>query len=629
MFNLKHKKLFLSLFLILVISSLGVFVFSARPAHADLFGIDIGFDILAWIITRIGAIIHSFVSILFWLSGMILEMTFGIEKFTKSGFVQTGWTITRDLANMFFVLVLLAIAFATILRVETYGMKQILWKLIVAALLINFSLVIAGVVIDFSQILTNFFYEEIKGSSGVGAQIASVFNIQQVPKLNPDANAAEKIAEGVAGVIMLAFSIFFGTILILAASLALLLGAFFLIIRMIMIWILLILAPLAWFFWIIPGTSHLFKQWWNTFLKWTFFAPIYMFFVYLAIQAGQAGKFSNIVSTEMENIVNASGFKETLFVALASTPSALMQFIVIIGVLFGGLIAAQKMSVYGANGAINFSKSIGRSAGKGTWRGTKATAGGAAGLARKVPILGKAFPETNKIKSWAMKKAEKTPVLGRAIGGPGKYASDQAEKIKEERKKISERTTDDLNIMANQGTYTQEDRIRKAAAIAELAKKGGFKDSGSKAQEKIDFLKKMHGDASEITKYRPDLAPLMGFTDKDDKNKKLSKDEAISKVVSGVKPKDMENLQEKYINDDVMKAIEKELMDKGKWKKNHLEKMAEDNADLFIKVKKEIIDKKKGSFRADIEKYLDSTAGKALFGDVKNQPKQGAPFSTA
>ena len=365
----KHKKLILTLILIILISSLGIFVLGVGEAKAAgwlsaIFGdaIDIGFEALAWIITRIGTIILSIVSLLFWLGAMLLEIAFGLEKFTDAGVVQMGWKITRDLANMFFVLILLTIAFATILRIETYGMKALLPKLIMVALLINFSLVLAGVIIDFSQVLTHFFYDQVTGTAGFTAQIAKAINVQKTWELNPEANIPEKIAGGISGVIMVIFSIFLGIVLLLCATLALGIGAFFLIVRLIALWILLILAPIAWFLGILPATAHLFKQWWNTFLKWTFFAPIYIFFVYLAVKAAEGGSFAALIQTETENIINASGFKETIGNALAANARLLLQFICVMGLLFGGLIAAQKMGVYGAQGAMGMAKFFGKGA---------------------------------------------------------------------------------------------------------------------------------------------------------------------------------------------------------------------------------------------------------------------------
>ena len=150
----KHKKLILSLILILLISSLGIFILGAGKAQAfwpfdKITNILEAFDpyaLVIGVIAAIGTAIHSLVSLFFWLAAMLLEIAFGLEKFTDAEVVKMGWKITRDLTNMFFVLILLVIAFATILRIETYGMKSLLPKLIIVALLINFSLVLAGVV---------------------------------------------------------------------------------------------------------------------------------------------------------------------------------------------------------------------------------------------------------------------------------------------------------------------------------------------------------------------------------------------------------------------------------------------------------------------------------------------------
>ncbi len=362
----KTKKQLIILGLIFLISSLGIFVLEIRGVQAEggivgrLF--DFSFEGIAWIIARIGTIIKFGASLVAYLGAMLLEMAFGIEEFTKAGVVQMGWKIMRDLANMFFVLILLVIAFATILRLETYGMKALLPKLIIAALLINFSLVLAGVVIDFSQVLTHFFYDQVSSQGGVAAQIANVSNFQKAWQLNSQANLPQKLAGGVSGVLMTIFDIFFGTVLILSAGFVLMLGAFFLLVRLVTLWFLLIVAPFAWLLWILPNTANLFRQWWSSFLKWAFFAPIYIFFVYLAIKAGQGGSFADIIQMETENIINASGWRETIGTALAAQPRLLLQFICIMGILFGGLIAAQKMGVYGANGAMGIAKFFGKGA---------------------------------------------------------------------------------------------------------------------------------------------------------------------------------------------------------------------------------------------------------------------------
>ena len=124
----------------------------------------------------------------------------------------------------------------------------------------------------------------------------------------------------------------------------------FLIVRILVIWFLLIIAPAAWLFSILPNTQHLFKQWWNAFLKWCFFAPIYMFFVYIALAS-----FRNLLTGEM--VANtATNVEPSEFLPALFEWSNMLNFVLAIGMLVGGLIVAQKMSIVGAKGAMGIAK---------------------------------------------------------------------------------------------------------------------------------------------------------------------------------------------------------------------------------------------------------------------------------
>src|SRR3989338_7431568 len=85
-----------------------------------------------------------------------------------------GWRVTRDVANMFFVFFLLWIAIATIFGFEQYGIKQLLPKLIVTALLINFSLPIAQVVINTSSSLAGVFKQGFDAQGGIAATFSKI-----------------------------------------------------------------------------------------------------------------------------------------------------------------------------------------------------------------------------------------------------------------------------------------------------------------------------------------------------------------------------------------------------------------------------------------------------------------------
>ena len=97
------------------------------------------------------------------LAGWLFDITLAFTLSTKIlnlGFAKNGWVVTRDLANMFFIFILLYIAIATILEIAAYNAKALLARLIIVALLLNFSLFFTRVIIDASNILALAFYDQ-------------------------------------------------------------------------------------------------------------------------------------------------------------------------------------------------------------------------------------------------------------------------------------------------------------------------------------------------------------------------------------------------------------------------------------------------------------------------------------
>ena len=123
---------------------------------------------LLFMSSAISMIFGTFFGLIIGLEAIIIDYIISPANFSliNTPIVTLGWGITRDLANMFFILILLIISFATVLRIKSWAISQLWWKLVVAALLINFSLVIAGFVIDFANVLTTFFLNGITGGGG-------------------------------------------------------------------------------------------------------------------------------------------------------------------------------------------------------------------------------------------------------------------------------------------------------------------------------------------------------------------------------------------------------------------------------------------------------------------------------
>jgi len=89
-------------------------------------------------IAGIGYLLAVATGLLLSLAGLIGGFAIHLQELIVSnGFVQQGWGIVRDVANLGFVLVIIVIALATILRRQEYGFKKLLPKLIAAAILVN------------------------------------------------------------------------------------------------------------------------------------------------------------------------------------------------------------------------------------------------------------------------------------------------------------------------------------------------------------------------------------------------------------------------------------------------------------------------------------------------------------
>ncbi len=300
--------------------------------------------------------------------GVMINMNADVTG--NNALVTVGWTIMRDVTNLGFVLVIITIGIATILRFKTYGMQALLPKLIAAAILVNFSLTIGNVIINFSQIMTNFFYQKISADAGPGLTniITAAFGPQRLlmEDENPIPPDPEEEAGGIArfGAAFLTSlgGIFFSIIFTFLMAFILLVYAGMLFTRYLYLSFLLLLSPIIWLFWVVPAFSSYWSKWWSKFFSWTFFAPASAFFLYLALTAA-------------ENLSKAPLEVGSDLLGLGGAMRNGAQMAVLGGLLIGGLIAAQQLGIAGAAGAIGLAKNVGKKTagymGNKTWEGAK------------------------------------------------------------------------------------------------------------------------------------------------------------------------------------------------------------------------------------------------------------------
>lgn len=221
-------------------------------------------------------------------------------SYSENTFVESGWAVVRDIANIFFIVALLYVAGKTVLGMNASDNKKVISMVIIMALLINFSLFISKVVIDASNILARVFYSSIEnvnennqtnttgdeGEKEITVGLVKVFDPQklfQASNINNinDHTGTFVILMIISGALMIYMIITFLSI------------AFLFVGRVVGLWILMIFAPLAFASYTMPGFSipkfnH--RDWWSDLFKLSFMAPIFIFFLYLIVSFGDAFK---------------------------------------------------------------------------------------------------------------------------------------------------------------------------------------------------------------------------------------------------------------------------------------------------------------------------------------------------
>lgn len=306
------------------------------------------------------AVVGTVVQLIVWVMGVIISIVIwavvhvsSYNNFIKEAPIVEAWIIIRDFCNMLFILILLIIAFGTILRIESYNVKKLLPKLIIMAILINFSKTITGLIIDASQIVMLTFINAIGSAGGnyintLGVQ--TYLNNARSADWDKTLNLSSTVGGLILGVIFLMIS---------AVVMMVLLGV--LVMRIVMLWIYIVLSPLAFLLSAFPEGQKYASQWWSEFMNNVVTGPVLAFFLWLSLISA-----NSISSLSLNDSSQCFGPSKIL------CPDVFVNFVVAIGMLMGGLIITQKIGG-GAAGIAGKGMSAIQS-GKGlAWAGIKGT----------------------------------------------------------------------------------------------------------------------------------------------------------------------------------------------------------------------------------------------------------------
>lgn len=234
-----------------------------------------GLDSQAWVICPT---IRNMTESIAGMDGLVNSwLSIRTNDFQASGNTEGVWGVFRNIANVVMIIILLAIIFSQLTGygIDNYGIKKMLPKLVLMAVLINLSFIICELAVDLSNIIGNGLYNLLRnlGEVGYTGDSASYSLADTVTKLLGMAAAAGSAAGVGMEVIGFALSGGGGGVMIILSLLLVLLAAliavfmFFVMLggRLVIVIFFTMVSPLAFACYILPNTQGLFKKWWNIF----------------------------------------------------------------------------------------------------------------------------------------------------------------------------------------------------------------------------------------------------------------------------------------------------------------------------------------------------------------------------
>jgi hypothetical protein len=399
------------------------------------FYIKIPFFMVSIPIALLGIVLGFLYSIIATFTGWIATVSLTIPitpsnpAMSSDFIVAQAWRFTRDFADMFLLLILVFIGLATILKIKEYEVRKLLPALVIVALLINFSPVLVGLMVDLGNIVAKFFIDAAGEVNNLGT-IASTFVNYMQQNLNVftmdgafiqrlfgvyegTGNYAAQMAGILAyGIILCAFYIYATGVYIMVAILF--------IYRVVWLWILTILAPIAFLFSILPATQKVYMLGWRDWIghlfQWVILGIPIGFFLWLsnwvmktAGQAQVSGLFNTAgLSANLGNTISNGDIAKVGYLGdgLAALIGNILAPLIAIIILQMGVKFAKKMAPEAALKMVESIEKLGKMAatgalvavtmgGAGAALGARALSGAAKSMGRVDKTLGRVGLHTN------------------------------------------------------------------------------------------------------------------------------------------------------------------------------------------------------------------------------------------
>lgn len=359
---------------------------------------------------------------LLWLAGMLFNtvfvetvLQFG-QNFGNTPGVLTAWTVLRDLGNIFLLFSFVFMGIATILNLHDYTVKKTLPRLIIFAVLLNFSLFAAEAVVDVSNGVS----AAIVGQAIPNTECTETGTALQTGRetLTPGDSPAERCTKefGITGLVMnnshlsavlnvpeyqdnaadldqtfKQLATLFGlSIFSSILSVVFFAAAILLIIRVIVLTFIIVTAPIGFAGMAVPFMGGIANRWWHELVNQSLFVPIFLLLVFVGLKVVEG---SGLSGSGGGNITDALGSGDI------SAFSVIVTFAVTAGFFLAALMVAKRFGAIGADAAIKTAGDL--------------TYGSLGFVGRRT--LG--YGAYNLARAWHGSGGSSIPVIGRSMAG--------------------------------------------------------------------------------------------------------------------------------------------------------------------------------------------------------------------
>lgn len=337
---------FIIVFLALVIPSHmahAITIESAGNAIAATFGAVL--KATAWPIIGIVSYVAFFLSsIALDISSAILNgalyLTINIKNIVAAvPAIESTWKVIRDFSSIFFIAALIYAGIATILDIGSPNLGNTIKNIVIAGLLINFSLFFTKVAIDASNVVALSFYRAM-----IPQNTTQQINYLDLNTVFKDGGISDLVMQtlkvqtfggkGLSGItdLKIIAGTFFASFIMIVLAISFLVAGIMFVIRTAILLLLLAFSPVYWIAIILPELKEYAEQWRKMLIGMCTFPIVYLLVMYVGLTIVTSTGFQNITGT------NGATLNGALFAR--SGMGLFLQYTTVLIIINGALVAA-------------------------------------------------------------------------------------------------------------------------------------------------------------------------------------------------------------------------------------------------------------------------------------------------